>query len=67
MLKRYNRVRQSWQEIVEKILKERKIFEEREAVEIKSCLESLKDSTADEKRHYLQLWQDFKSNEQENQ
>ncbi|CAI4045346.1 hypothetical protein SKDZ_11G2810 [Saccharomyces kudriavzevii ZP591] len=67
VLKRYNRVRQSWQEIVEKILKERKIFEEREAVEIKSCLESLKDSTADEKRHYLQLWQDFKSNEQENQ
>ncbi|CAI4710484.1 CEI_1a_G0038590.mRNA.1.CDS.1 [Saccharomyces cerevisiae] len=59
VLKRYNRVKQSWEKIMEDILNERKEFEEREAAEVNSCLKSIRDLNMDEKKHYLQLWQDF--------
>ncbi|CAI4596243.1 BDF_1d_G0034290.mRNA.1.CDS.1 [Saccharomyces cerevisiae] len=59
VLKRYNRVKQSWEKIMEDILNERKEFEKREAAEVNSCLKSIRDLNMDEKKHYLQLWQDF--------
>lgn len=48
---------------MEKIINERKFFEERQAIEIDNCFKSIKDSNTDEKRKYLQLWKDFKLNE----
>lgn len=65
--KRYNHVNRCWCKIMEDILNERKIFEEREAIEIKRCFESIRDSNIEEKKHYLKLWEDFISNEHEDQ
>ncbi|QHS74664.1 sorting nexin family protein SPAR_K02810 [Saccharomyces paradoxus] len=65
--KRYNRVKQSWDKIMEEILNERKKFEEREAAEISRCFKSMRDLSVDEKKNYLQLWQDFVSNEYRSQ
>lgn len=61
--KRYSYVKQNWDEVMEKIINERRLLEERQAIEIGECFESIKSSNTDEKKKYLQLWQDFKVNE----
>ena len=38
---------------------EKELEEKREAAEVNSCLKSIRDLNMDEKKHYLQLWQDF--------